>query len=87
MSRNMAHWYAGLQAVLLDALLVAVASACPSSSSALITCAQGTLDDLHRASSGQDHLGSLPRAVPVWLHQQSMQVSIACHEIRKCCGK
>ncbi len=67
---------AGLQAVLPDAVLMAVAAARPSTSSALVSCAQGSLDALHR-DCGQQQKGAAatPGHVSVWLRRHASGVS------------
>lgn len=68
---------AGLQAVLPDALLMAVAAARPSSASALVAHAKKTLKQLHREVAQQETYDALPRHVPACLCQQSEQVCIS----------
>ena len=67
---------AGLQAILPDALLMAVAAARPSSSSALVEHANKALKKLNRETLQQDTFTALPQDVPACLCQQSEQVVI-----------
>ncbi len=68
--------YVGLQAVLPDAVLMAVAAARPSTSSALISCAQGSLDALHRDGAQQQQgAAATPGHVPIWLRRHASEVS------------
>jgi hypothetical protein len=59
----------GLQAVLPDGILMAVAAARPSTSSALMSCAQGSLDALHRDGAQQQ------QGAAVWLRRHASEVS------------
>lgn len=65
---------AGLQAILPDALLMAVAAARPSSASALVAFAKKTLKKLNRDTAQQETYDALPQRVPACLCQQSDQV-------------
>jgi hypothetical protein len=66
----------GLQAVLPDVVLMPVAAARPSTSSALISCAQGSLDALHRdVAQQQKGAAAAPGHVPVWLQRHASEVS------------
>lgn len=65
---------AGLQAILPDALLMALAAARPSSPSALIGQAKVALKKLNREASQQDAYDALPQSVPACLCQQSEKV-------------
>lgn len=67
-------WVAGLQAILPDAILMAVAAARPSSPSALIAHANETLRKLNRDASQRDAFDALPQSVPACLCQQSEKV-------------
>ncbi len=72
--------YVGLQAVLPDGVLMALAAARPSTSSALMSCAQGThaqhRDALHRDGAQQQQgAAATPGHVPVWLRQHASEVS------------
>ncbi|KAL0050003.1 hypothetical protein WJX82_002589 [Trebouxia sp. C0006] len=58
----------GLQAVLPDGILMAVAAARPSTSSALMSCAQGSLDALHRDGAQQQ------QGAAVWLRRHASEV-------------
>ena len=65
---------AGLQAILPDALLMAVAAARPSSASALVAYAKEALKKLNRGSAQRDAYEALPQHVPACFCQQSEQV-------------
>jgi len=65
--------YVALQAVLPDGILMAVAAARPSTSSALMSCAQGSL---HRDGAQQQQgAGAAPGQVSVWLRRHASEVS------------
>ncbi len=68
--------YVGLQAVLPDGILMAVAAARPSTSSAMMSCAQGSLDALHRDGAQQQQgAAATSGQVPIWLRRHASEVS------------
>ena len=69
--------YVELQALLPDGILMALAAARPSTSSALMCCAQGSLDTLHRNGAQQQQgAAAAPGQVSVWLQQHASEVGI-----------
>lgn len=72
---------AGLQAILPDALVMALAAARPSSPSALIGHAKAALKKLNRDASRQDAYDALPQSVPTCLCQQSDKVVHASDQL------
>ncbi|KAL0022097.1 hypothetical protein WJX79_008401 [Trebouxia sp. C0005] len=66
----------GLQAVLPDAVLMALAAARPSTPPALISCAQGSLDAMHRdCDQQQKGPAATPSHVSVWLRRHASGVA------------
>ena len=75
---------AGLQAIMPETVMLALATQCPGTAAEVVKCAQRALDgtDSPVAIADEDVSADVHRAVPLQLQQQAAHVSVQSVSIR-----